>query len=370
MKSKLNPLLEELTVQTKFDLGHVSAAIESVARNAPAGSAMLCLAQHATYYEAFSQRYLEFAESGLTVVVACAGTHSDQDQVHHVQLKDEDSFMSYWGHALLTPDFGAYLLAEDLFMFDPDLDKIENGRQFAAGWGFNRKIAAEVTAFYIDHLEPELDQSVVDTFRALINHAQQAPVTASEDALSAATEVILQRAIRSDHRLLDVRTALDVETQAASQDSLTQLLNRRGFDRWAGFNQPSGARLPGVGLILIDIDGFKSVNDKLGHLVGDKYLQKIAQTLRDGTRPTDILCRWGGDEFLVACPGTGLEELSEIANRLIAEIGALSDNNAVVSASAGLHVGSLCEESLARADFALYEAKSEGGATTVSSSPF
>jgi len=364
----LNPLLEHTTVQTKQDLRHVSATIEAVANHAPAGSAVICLAQHARYFEAFSTQYVQLAEKGATVVVAFAGTPVESTGLHQVQLDPEDSFVSYWGLTLLTPDSGAYVVAEDMRSFDPRLKEIEAGRQFASAWGFNRQTSALVAEFFIDHLEPALPSEVVHNLRELIAQAHLAHATTCENALCAATEVILKRAIGTDRQLRDARSALDVETVAASQDCLTQLLNRRGFDRWAGFDEGSGATLPSVGLILIDIDNFKSVNDTMGHLVGDLLLQKIAQALRNGTRPTDILCRWGGDEFLVACPGTGLEELSEIADRLIAAISALSDDKVWISASAGLHVGPLSAESLTKADFALYNAKSLGGSKALPSS--
>jgi diguanylate cyclase (GGDEF)-like protein len=171
-----------------------------------------------------------------------------------------------------------------------------------------------------------------------------------------------------EHRLAQARTALDLETLAASQDALTQLLNRRGFDRWACIDEGVGVPLPRVGLILIDLDHFKAVNDRLGHQAGDRLLQEISRVLKEGTRPSDIVCRWGGDEFLIACPSAELEELSEIAERLISSISALNAEGMSISASAGLRVGSLSAEGLLEADSALYEAKSRGGNSTMAAS--
>jgi diguanylate cyclase (GGDEF)-like protein len=335
-----NPLSDEMQVHPKRSLGHVSAALEAIAAAAPAGVLMLTLVQQESYYSALSERYEHLAQAGATVIVGYSGEAPMAKGVHHVDLDRDGQLSMSWAVTVLAPDFGAYLTAEDLVTFDPRESFVEPGREFAAAWGFDRLKAAEVT---------------------------ESPSPA-EAELAAANTVTLDRVILLETNLARAIQELDLEAQVATQDPLTQLLNRRGFDRWSGSNEPSGVTLPSVGLILIDLDDFKAVNDQMGHLVGDQLLQEIAQALRDETRPSDIVCRWGGDEFLVACPGTETEKLAEVAERLVKAISAINVGGMSVNASAGLHVGTLSELGILEADRALYGAKLLGGGSVVSAS--
>ena len=112
--------------------------------------------------------------------------------------------------------------------------------------------------------------------------------------------------------------------QLALTDVLTGLPNRRQAmgaleQAWA---QSERDRLP-LSCMMVDADGFKQVNDKHGHAAGDEVLRQLSRHLRDGVRRNDIVCRLGGDEFLIICPGTGLEgalRLAEMVRRNVAEL--------------------------------------------------
>jgi diguanylate cyclase (GGDEF)-like protein len=100
-------------------------------------------------------------------------------------------------------------------------------------------------------------------------------------------------------------------------DPLTGLLNRRAFESRLQFelqSPPTG--LPPGAVLMIDLDDFKAVNDTFGHLHGDQTLKHIAQLLRKATRASDVLARWGGDEFLVLLPATDGQQALEIAQRI------------------------------------------------------
>jgi diguanylate cyclase (GGDEF)-like protein len=97
-------------------------------------------------------------------------------------------------------------------------------------------------------------------------------------------------------------------------DPLTATLNRRGLRRRG--QQLSHA---GNGLILLDIDRFKSINDTHGHLVGDKVLAEVAATLKSHLRAHDLICRWGGEEFLIMVE---LAEYSEKAEGKLHQLAA------------------------------------------------
>ena len=102
------------------------------------------------------------------------------------------------------------------------------------------------------------------------------------------------------------------------RDSLTKLFNRRYFDETIAteFDNANKYKWP-LGLIFIDIDFFKKINDSLGHDVGDIVLTKVAEVLIDCTRDSDIVCRYGGEEFTIVLPGTNLEGVSVTCERII-----------------------------------------------------
>ncbi len=99
---------------------------------------------------------------------------------------------------------------------------------------------------------------------------------------------------------------------AAETDPLTGLLNRRGLDRRLA---QAKRGLP-IGVLAIDLDRFKAVNDSYGHLVGDAVLVEVAQRLRNSVRPTDHLARLGGDEFVALLPDSTVERVAMVAQRI------------------------------------------------------
>ncbi len=162
--------------------------------------------------------------------------------------------------------------------------------------------------------------------------------------------------------------------QMAQTDALTGLLNRRAFEEIVRRELPRSSR-PGrsVGLLLIDIDHFKRVNDSLGHLVGDEVLRRISGVLRESTRVSDVLARYGGEEFVVLLRDAGLDESSATAERIRREIASLSGlpGDLSLTASIGVAIGSAGESAasfLFRSDEALYRAK-RGGRNLVSIHP-
>jgi diguanylate cyclase (GGDEF)-like protein len=164
--------------------------------------------------------------------------------------------------------------------------------------------------------------------------------------------------------------ALTVHRQAlhkmAQTDSLTSLLNRRAFEeilrRDLMRSDRSGSSM---GIMLIDLDYFKQVNDSLGHFAGDDVLRRIALVLRDGTRPSDVLARYGGEEFVVLLRNAGVAESMTAAERIRTQIAGLAGLPGSVSLTASIGVAvSLPKDTatdfLLRADEALYRSKREG----------
>jgi len=155
----------------------------------------------------------------------------------------------------------------------------------------------------------------------------------------------------------------------AITDPLTGLLNRRQFFSESlelfrrALHQPYE-----LSILMIDLDHFKEVNDRYGHATGDATLQQVAHRLHENVRPTDVVGRYGGEEFAIILPRTNMYETHQIADRLISIIAdepvRVEDDTVSITISMGIaglseNVKSL-DDLLQRADQALYTAKEEG----------
>jgi len=127
-------------------------------------------------------------------------------------------------------------------------------------------------------------------------------------------EVSYYKQMRKTMQLTEENKELE---KVSITDKLTQKLNRRGIDNWVEekFQQYQQTSQK-FGMILVDIDYFKKVNDTFGHQVGDKFLIEVAKILQLHTRNTDVVGRWGGEEFLIICENMTLESLYKVAENL------------------------------------------------------
>ncbi len=152
----------------------------------------------------------------------------------------------------------------------------------------------------------------------------------------------------------------------ARRDELTGLARRWRFDEELERQVAHARRYDAPGaLLVIDVDDFKTVNDTHGHPVGDAVLRRVAATLRDGLRETDLAARIGGDEFAIVLPEASLGEAAAAAERIVAALRtAPEDGTPRVAVSAGIAAidGELGPGEVVRqADKALYAAKRAGG---------
>jgi diguanylate cyclase (GGDEF)-like protein len=169
-----------------------------------------------------------------------------------------------------------------------------------------------------------------------------------------------------------------VQRQAVT-DELTGLFNRGRFQEVLAGEVERARRFPdqNLGLVLLDIDNFKNVNDTYGHQMGDEVLREVARILREYSREIDAPSRYGGEELAVVLPGTDIEGAYEMAERVRAGIEALempiagsADGDVLrvtasfgAASAAGRAAGS--GDLIAAADAALYEAKRAGKNKTV-----
>jgi diguanylate cyclase (GGDEF)-like protein len=159
-----------------------------------------------------------------------------------------------------------------------------------------------------------------------------------------------------------------VERQA-SLDGLTGLANRRSAQEALHAEVSRATRFGGeVALVMADLDGFKAVNDRFGHPVGDTVLRDFAETLRATVREVDVAGRWGGEEFIVILPGTdgiGAAQLAERVRVAFEERRVLTVDGTPIPVTASFGVAAYPDHTpedalVAAADAALYQAKREG----------
>lgn len=160
---------------------------------------------------------------------------------------------------------------------------------------------------------------------------------------------------------------------SAYRDPLTNVNNRAAMDKLL----PREVRLAKrhdqrLALMIMDLDGFKAINDNCGHDVGDKLLQSVARMILDTLRDTDMLFRYGGDEFVAALPYTDVQGALDVADRILAGIEKLSADSTYESMEVGmsvglsmLHAGDDFNRFFKRVDQALYRAKRDGKHRTV-----
>jgi diguanylate cyclase (GGDEF)-like protein len=174
---------------------------------------------------------------------------------------------------------------------------------------------------------------------------------------------------RQEKRLQELNLALE---KKAYEDSLTELPNRRALFKHFNIEMNRITREQGeAALAIIDIDLFKSVNDKYGHQKGDEVLTSVAQSIKNDKRDYDFLARMGGEEFLLWLPNTTLAEANKICERIKNHVAQLSVIDKPITISTGIthfstknhqpiDIEHQIDQLIAEADDALYQAKDDG----------
>jgi diguanylate cyclase (GGDEF)-like protein len=180
------------------------------------------------------------------------------------------------------------------------------------------------------------------------------PADATVAVRSLINQVTLALRTSEAHHELATQASVDALTGLANRSAFTAALDRRRLD-------PDGH----LALLFLDLDDFKTVNDRMGHAAGDELLRHVAARIRGGLRPRDVCARLGGDEFAVLLPDSG-DTAHAVAQRLVELVAApisISGRAVRVGASVGLAFGSAelaAGELVQRADIAMYAAKARG----------
>jgi diguanylate cyclase len=172
----------------------------------------------------------------------------------------------------------------------------------------------------------------------------------------------------AEHRLQAQATQIEAHISRALTDPLTGLPNRRDFserleERMSAWNR----RREVFSMLLVDVDHFKKLNDKHGHLAGDQVLAAMGRVLRSSVRREDAVARYGGEEFAVVLPSTSLDDATKVAQKVREAVARVkiehNGRQLTITASAGLaaiQANESAESLIHRADAALYAAKGAG----------
>ncbi|WP_089085737.1 GGDEF domain-containing protein [Aquitalea magnusonii] len=198
----------------------------------------------------------------------------------------------------------------------------------------------------------------------------QLDLTRSRDELLSAREQV----VAAEQRISELENALEAASAKVKEDQLTGAYNRRGlaehFQREISRAERTNSDLS---VALIDVDNFKQLNDRYGHLTGDDALKYLVDVIKHNLRPADIVARFGGEEFVLLMPDTPVDEAIDTVQRLQRELTRtffLANNDRlVITFSAGIakwHLGEQDIEVIERADQAMYQAKISGKNRVVS----
>ncbi len=221
----------------------------------------------------------------------------------------------------------------------------------------------EVLNTYTERLADKLS---IEEFRSLVKEF----LDETKD-MQATNQALQERLNNTTEELDKLRQDLDVARSEANTDALTALANRKAFDenlQQLCSNAQQHDR--DLCLIMADIDFFKRFNDTHGHLVGDKLLRFVADTLQANVKGQDLVARYGGEEFAILLPDTPLRGALSVAELLRANVqkqrlrkkdsGETIGNVTLSLGVAQYKLGESLEEFVARADSALYHAKRFG----------
>lgn len=253
-------------------------------------------------------------------------------------------------------------------------DELRSAERRRAAAALQARIAGEQQSQEIERLRLVAERSRAEL---TTREARQQLLVASGLVALLVCVILLQWLIRSYRRQQALNADHAQLEDQSVKDALTGVYNRRHAE---GLLQKlQAAPAAAVGLLLLDVDRFKRINDGLGHAAGDEVLKGVARRLEGLMRKDDAVVRWGGEEFLLLLPGSSDEGSRRFAHRLLAavaepgfEVGSATPLRVTVSAglvSWPAWPGQSWEQAVLLADLALYRAKSGGRNQTIAVTP-
>jgi diguanylate cyclase (GGDEF)-like protein len=264
---------------------------------------VLALFQRREYFDHEAAAYAALAASGHTVIVGFSGSTADLPAgVHAVAFDEDDPRARDWVLVLVRGDHATALVATDSYDLAPGELTLQASRLFHGRQTFSRIQALADARAQLTRLSPDLPADVVRAAETHVSGSEAIPVSTAEVRLSAAADHLVSSLEAGHRRATRLRCELVATMARAEEDHLTGLGNRHFLERFLGAKDRPADLL----VLLADVDGLKSVNDTYGHEAGDALLSTVAATLRESSRPTDVVVRWGGDEFIILVPDAGV----------------------------------------------------------------
>lgn len=209
-------------------------------------------------------------------------------------------------------------------------------------------------------------QASVNQFKERVRRLSREQTEAAWKDLCGEAEAVLKPTLKLASQVAEAYEQIRQQTAhlmtftELRTDPLTGVSNRRALDETLANQFALKSRYGSkFSVVLFDIDHFKQVNDELGHVQGDRILQSTARAIDDAVRETDVLARYGGEEFLVILPETDAQGASIFAERVRASIAEQLPITVSGGVAAALD-GDVPDTLVARADAALYDAKTAG----------
>lgn len=298
--------------------------------------------------------WYEYVSGGNVALIDAVDSHIDDNKV----LTDQQS------RALYERFFNREKDQAALLEIRQDLQRVlsEILSFISLGTSSTEKITSNLTVI-IDKLTPDMTREEV--------HAVIEEVLSETRLSQSNVELLTERLNNTIAEIQDMKKDLDNAKREAKTDMLTKLANRRAFDelleKATRDSDASGLELC---MIFCDLDLFKNINDKHGHLVGDQVLKVVANTLKGAVKGRDLVARHGGEEFAIILLNTSLDNVKKLAENIRADIASkriqrkdTHESLGVITMSFGVarYFQSEGPESfLQRADRALYMSKRKG----------
>ena len=225
----------------------------------------------------------------------------------------------------------------------------------------NKKMSMDALRTLVRRLRAKLTNNIIENIideGYMISHLPLNEERVDENMIQERLELL-----EKENQILKLEK--EILLKKSTTDPLTGLYNRLKIEEIFLYEQEQFICCGDpLSMILLDLDDFKRINDKHGHNIGDKYLQKLAKTLKSAFRDTDIIGRWGGEEFIILMPKTTLAEAREIALRIQVRINDMECPRLDMQ-TASFGVTTLIENDtlstfVKRADEALFRAKKAG----------
>ena len=255
----------------------------------------------------------------------------------------------------LTPDS----IALNLAYFREMLADVAAGRQPKAFRGQMEYLCKDGSSYWCDVIAAPIlaeDGSLVELLGVSRDISEHKRYENELKRAKQATEALNQALQAANERL----------SRMATTDALTGLWNRRHFEETLEHERVKADRYQQpLSLLIFDIDHFKRINDTHGHLAGDQVLVQLSGLARQQIRDSDLLARWGGEEFILLMPNTGAREAMAVAEKLRATCSSHPVSSALGTVTASFGVATYRSDEpkdqwISRADNALYAAKQAG----------